>query len=118
METTLEKTTPVEYELHVHATAEDMEPELKKALKEQSKNMDVQGFRKGKVPLGLVKKMHGEAIGYKVAEEYVQDIFDDEIEDRELEPLGRPTLTQLDYEIDGELNAAIRFGVRPEIDLK
>jgi trigger factor len=118
METTLEETSPVEYELRIHATAEDMEPELKKALKEQSKNMDVQGFRKGKVPLGLVKKMHGEAIGYKVAEEYVQDIFDDEIEERELEPLGRPTLTQLDYEIDGELNAAIRFGVRPEIDLK
>ena len=118
METTLEKTTPVEYELHVHATAEDMEPELKKALKEQSKNMDVQGFRKGKIPLGLVKKMHGEAIGYKVAEEYVQNVFDEEIEEHDVEPLGRPTLTQLDYEMDGDLQATIRFGIRPEIDLK
>ena len=118
METTLEKTTPVEYELHVHATAEDMEPQLKKALKEQSKNMDVQGFRKGKVPLGLVKKMHGEAIGYKVAEEYVQNVFDEEIEENDIEPLGRPTLTQLDYEMDGDLQATIRFGIRPEIELK
>jgi trigger factor len=118
METTLDKTNPVEYELHIHATAEDIEPELKKALKEQSKNMDVQGFRKGKVPLGLVKKMHGQAIGYKVAEEYVQDVFDEQIEEHGVEPLGRPSLTQLDYEVDGDLEATIRFGVRPEVELK
>jgi len=119
MDTTISKASPVEYELELHATAEDIEPKLKEALKEQRKHMDVQGFRKGKVPLGLVKKMHGETIGYKVAEEFVQDAFETEVESNdEIEPLGQPTITELDYEIDEDLRAVVRFGVRPEIDLQ
>jgi len=119
MDTTISKTSPVEYELELHATAEDLEPELKDALKSQRKHMDVEGFRKGKVPLGLVKKMHGEAIGYRVAEEFVQEAFEEEVEDSdELEPLGQPTITELDYELDEDLQAVIRFGVRPEVDLQ
>jgi trigger factor len=119
METTISKASPVEYELEIHATAADLEPKLKKALKEQRKHMDVQGFRKGKVPLGLVKKMHGEGIGYKVAEEFVQEAFEEEVEESdEIDPLGQPEMTALDYELDGDLRATIRFGVRPEIDLQ
>jgi trigger factor len=119
MDTTITKASPVEYELELHATAEEMEPKLKEALKEQRKHMDVQGFRKGKVPLGMVKKMHGEAIGYKVAEEFVQEAFESEVDESEdIEPLGQPTITELDYEIDEDLRAVVRFGVRPEVDLQ
>jgi trigger factor len=119
MDTTISKASPVEYELEIHATAEDLEPKLKEALKEQRKHMDVEGFRKGKVPLGMVKKMHGQAIGYKVAEDFVQEAFEDEVEENdEIEPLGQPEITALDYELDGDLTATIRFGVRPEIDLQ
>ena len=119
METTITETSSVEYEIEIHATADDLEPKLNKALKEQRKHMDVQGFRQGKVPLGLVKKMHGEAIGYKVAEEFVQEVFEDEVEDSDdIEPLGQPEMTALEYELDGDLRATIRFGVRPEIELQ
>ncbi|MFB6230825.1 MAG: trigger factor [Salinibacter sp.] len=119
MDTTLSKASPVEYELDIHATADELEPKLKEALKEQRKNMDVQGFRKGKVPLGLVKKRHGEAIGYRVAQEYVQEAFEREVEDSDgIEPLGQPTLTDLSYELDGDLQATIRFGARPEVELQ
>jgi len=119
MDTTLTKSSPVEYELDLHATAEDLEPKLKQALKAQRKNMDVQGFRKGKAPLGLVKKMHGEAIGYKVAEQFVQEAFEEAVEENdEIEPLGQPELVDLDYELDEDLHATIRFGVRPQVELE
>ena len=119
MDTTLSKASPVEYELDLHATADELDPKLKEALKAQRKNMDVQGFRKGKVPLGLVKKMHGEAIGYRVAERFVQEAFEEEVEESdEIEPLGQPTLVDLDYELDEDLQATLRFGVRPEVELE
>jgi len=119
METTITKSTPVEYEFEVHATADDIEPRLNKALRQQSNNMDMKGFRQGKVPLGMVKKMYGEAIGYQVAEEYVQDVFEDTMDERDdIDPLGQPLLTELDYEVDGNLHAVIRFGVSPEVELK
>jgi trigger factor len=119
METTITKSTPVEYEFEIHATADDIKPRLNKALRQQSNNMDMKGFRQGKVPLGMVKKMYGEAIGYQVAEEYVQDVFEDTMEENdEVDPLGQPLLTELDYEVDGDLHAVIRFGVEPEVELK
>lgn len=119
MDTTLSEASPVEYELEIHATADELEPSLKEALKEQRKHMDVQGFRKGKVPLGLVKKMHGEAIGYQVAQDFVQEAFEEEVEGKDdIEPLGQPTLTDLEYELDEDLRAVIRFGVRPNVDLQ
>ena len=119
MDTTLSKASPVEYELDLHATADELEPKLNEALKAQRKNMDVEGFRKGKVPLGLVKKMHGEAIGYKVAEQFVQEAFEDAVEEHdEIEPLGQPTLVDLNYELDEDLEATLRFGVRPEVELE
>ena len=119
MDTTLSKASPVEYELDLHAPADELDSKLKEALKAQRKNMDVQGFRKGKVPLGLVKKMHGEAIGYRVAEQFVQDAFEETVEaSDDLEPLGQPTLVDLDYELDADLTATLRFGVRPTVELE
>jgi trigger factor len=119
MDATISKASPVEYELEIHATAEDLEPKLNSALKEQRKQMDVQGFRKGKAPLGLVKKMHGEAIGYRVAEQYVQEVFEEEVDESDdIDPVGQPTMTALDYELDSDLRATIRFGVRPEVELQ
>ena len=119
METTIHQTTAVEYELEIHATADEIEPRLNKALRQQGQKMDVKGFRQGKVPLGLVKKMHGDAIGYQVAEEFVQEAFEEAMDERDdIEPLGQPTLVELDYEIDSDLRATIRFGVRPEVELK
>ena len=119
METTISQASPVEYELELTATADDIEPNLNEALKEQRKHMDVQGFRKGKVPLGLVKKMHGEQIGYKVAQEFVQEAFEEEVESNdEIDPLGQPTITELDYALDEDLRAMVRFGVRPEIEIQ
>jgi trigger factor len=118
METTINQASPVEYEFEVHATAEELEPKLKEALQAQRSQMDMKGFRKGKVPMDLVKQMHGKAIGYRLAESYVQEAFQNEIEENdEIEPVGQPLLSKLDYEIDGDLNATIRFGVRPEVEL-
>ena len=119
METSIKQATPVEYEFEIHATAEDLESELQKALRAQRSQMDVKGFRKGKVPMELVKKMHGQAIGYRVAERYVQDLFEEKVEEEsDLEPLGQPTMTEFDYELEGDLKAVIRFGVRPEVELE
>ncbi|MFB6278134.1 MAG: trigger factor [Salinibacter sp.] len=119
MDTTISKASPVECELELHATAEDLKPKLKQALKAQRKNMDVQGFRKGKAPLGLVKKMHGEAIGYRVAEQFVQEVFEQEVDENDdIEPLGQPEIVELNYELDEDLRATIRFGVRPQVELQ
>ena len=118
MEIEINQVTPVEYELDVKATADELAPDIEKALRAQQANTDKKGFRPGKVPMSMVKKMYGQAVGYKVAEQKVQEVFEQEMQDSELDVIGRPTLTQLDYAVDEDLHAVVRFGVRPEVELR
>ena len=120
MKTTFHDVSTTERELEVEASAEELEDDLNQALRAQRKQADMKGFRKGKVPLSLVKKMYGQQLGLQVAQRFVQEAFEQEVENNDDGPdvLGRPEITELDYEPDSDLRAVVRFGVRPEIELK
>jgi trigger factor len=118
MDVTINERSPVDFELDIRATNEELEPRLTAALKAQRKQMNLKGFRPGKVPLSLAKKMYGEAIAAQVAEEFIGEAYRDEVAgDESREVLGQPRLTELDYELGSDLHAVIRFGVRPEIEI-
>lgn len=119
MNTTVNQTSPVEYELEITAEASDLETDIKNAIRQQRAQTQLKGFRPGKVPLNLVKKLHGKALAYGIAEKKVQETFQEEIlTSDEYDVIGQPQLTELDYELDGDLRAVIQFGVRPEVELK
>ena len=119
METSIKKVSDVEYELEISATADDLAADFKAALQRQRGQTQMKGFRPGKVPLNLVKRMHGRAIAYALAEQKVQEIYEEEVLKKDdYDVLGQPKLTELDYELDSDLHAVIRFGVRPEVELK
>lgn len=119
MQTKITQRTPVEYELEITATADDLAPEFAKALRAQQTRTVLKGFRPGKVPLGLVKKMYGRALAYGLADKSVQETYESAVlEAGEHDVLGQPKITELDYEMDGDLRAVVQFGVRPTFDLE
>ena len=118
MDVEINEVTPVEYEWVLRAGADEMEPRVNEALKMQQKQADLEGFRKGKVPMSLIKKRFGKAIGHAVAEQLVQERFEQDLEDGDFDAIGQATLTQLDYELDEDLRAVVTFGVRPNVKLK
>lgn len=119
METKINKVSDVEYELEINADAADLADELKTALRRQRGQTQMKGFRPGKVPLSLVKKMHGKALAFGIAESKVQEAYKEEVlNSDDYDVIGQPKLTELDYEMDGDLHAIIKFGVRPEVELQ
>lgn len=118
METTVNQVGPAEYELEISATADELNPEIDKALRAQRGRTQLKGFRPGMVPLQMVRKMFGKAIAYGVAEQKVQQAYEEFVDRSDYDVLGRPKLTKLDYDLDQDLHAAIRFGVRPDIEIK
>ncbi|RMH70337.1 MAG: trigger factor, partial [Bacteroidetes bacterium] len=118
METTIKQLNEVEYELDITAPAADLAPDLDKALRAQRARTTMKGFRPGKVPMSLVRKMYGDAIAYGVAEEAVQRAYEDTIAGNEAyDVFGQPQLMHLDFGLDRDLHARIRFGVRPTFEL-
>lgn len=119
MDTTINQVNPVEYELEITATADDLAPEIKKALRAQQARTHMKGFRPGKVPLSLVKKMYGEALAYGIIDKSVQETYEETVLNaEEHDVLGQPKVTKLDYKLDGDLVAIVKFGVRPEVELQ
>ncbi len=119
MQTSIKKITPVEFELEITATAEDLAPEIMTELRTQRSKTSLKGFRKGKVPLSLVKKLYGKALAFGVAERSIQQTYESAVmKPGDHDVLGHPKITTLDYEMDGDLHAVIRFGVRPEFEIK
>ncbi|MEM6644727.1 MAG: trigger factor [Bacteroidota bacterium] len=120
MQTTLNPLTPVDYELQIEATAADLADEIKQALKTQRQRTQLKGFRPGKVPANIVKKLYGKDISFAIAAQRVQDTYEAEVlKNDDYDVLGQPTITTLDYnyDTDGSLSAVVEFGVRTPVEL-
>lgn len=119
MDTTIKQITPVEYEMQVAATAAELAPKINKQLRAQRANISLKGFRKGKVPMSILKKMFGESLVIEVIEREILEAFqDDVVESGTYKVIGLPSFGDFDYKLDGDLNAILKFGVQPEIEFK
>ncbi|MEM6336342.1 MAG: trigger factor [Bacteroidota bacterium] len=119
MNTQITEITPVEYDLEITATADDIQPRIDAALKRLRPQIDMKGFRPGKVPMGIVRKLYGKQAAVDVVEGLVQETYERTvISEGEHQVLGSPVITDIDYEPMGDLKAVVRFGVRPEIELQ
>lgn len=120
MQTEIRKINDVEFELEIKASADDLAHEINEAVRRQRVRTTMKGFRPGKVPTSMVKKVYGKSLAYGVAEDKVQTTFRAEVleGDTKYDVMGQPTITELDYEYEGDLRAVVSFGVRPDLKVK
>ncbi|MDA1029183.1 MAG: trigger factor [Bacteroidetes bacterium] len=119
MQTEIKKITDVEYDLEIIAAAADLATEIDESINKQKSRTTMKGFRAGKVPTAMVRKMYGKSLAYGIAEETVQRTFKAEILDnKNYDVLGQPVITDIEYEFEGDLKAVVRFGVRPTFGLE
>lgn len=79
--------------------------------------MTLPGFRAGKAPISLIKKMHGDAVEGDALEKLAQEKFKEIVEEQKLEPIGTPVMTDLHRHSGEGAHFKISYEVRPEITL-
>lgn len=110
---------PADYELVLTESAETLRPKLDAALKAYRNRVQMRGFRPGKAPLQMVQKLYGREVAAEIAEKEVQYAFEEEVLDNPAySVIGRPALTELEYDGQSDLKATVRFGVRPQVELQ
>ena len=80
------------HEMEVTITAKDIDKRVDTRLKEVGKTMTLPGFRKGKVPLNILKKRYGKAIMGEVLEQAVNESSAQALQDKELQPAIQPKI--------------------------
>lgn len=69
---------------------EDYAPRVEQALKDYQKKVVVNGFRPGKTPMGLVKKMYGKAMLVEEINKALGEALSNYIKENDLQILGEP----------------------------
>ncbi len=119
MKVNVEDVSTVQKKLKVELPPEVVSKEIDRACQKLGKEVSVKGFRKGKVPKAVVKRLFREHIEERVIESLIQDSLPKAIEESKLVPIVRPLI-----EGHGELKEKEPFSytalvdVRPEFDLK
>ncbi|WP_026914182.1 trigger factor [Christiangramia portivictoriae] len=108
----------------VDIAKEDYAGKVDKILKDYRKNANIPGFRKGHVPMGMVKKQYGQAVLVDEVNKLLQDSLNKYLTEEKLDVLGNPLPKEQEnfdwdrdnYSFEFELGLAPEFSV--DLDLK
>ena len=105
--------------LTVNLAEADYAPAVDAKLKEYSKKAQIKGFRPGKVPATLVRKMYGKGILADEINALLGKAVDGYIKDNKLKILGEPLPMSNNIDLDAQKDYAFQFelGLLPEFEL-
>ncbi len=94
MNITLDKQSATDGLIKVQLSATDYQPKVDEKLKDYARKANIKGFRQGKVPTGVIKKMFGKSILVEEVNHIVSHSVSDYIRDQKLRILGDPMPNQ------------------------
>lgn len=129
MEVLLNKLSDTEAVIKVNVKEEDYQSAFDKKIKEYSKKANIKGFRPGKVPSGVIKRMYGNSIKVEEINQQVYQKLNGYIKDNNLDILGYPLPdidkassidweNQKDFEFDYAIGMAGDFEVKLDKSIK
>ena len=99
---------------------EVVESNLDKVAKQAAKTMNVQGFRKGKVPVAVVKQRFADKLTEDAEAEALRKVLDGGLKELNIasaDLIGEPTISKFDKKEDGSIDVEISVAVKPVVDL-
>ncbi|WP_416902827.1 trigger factor [Micromonospora echinospora] len=118
MKSTVETLSPTRVRLAIEVPFVELEPSLRKAYREIGQQVQVPGFRKGKVPAAVIDQRvgRGAVLNEAVQEAIPQNILA-AVREHDLKTLGRPEVEITEFNDGDSLNFTAEVDVRPELTL-
>ena len=91
--------------------------EVDKRLKKLAKQVKIDGFRPGKVPMNIVAQRYGYSVQYEVMNDKVGEAFNKVTQDAKLRIAGAPKITEKEESTEGMLAFDALFEVYPDVKL-
>ncbi|OJX70147.1 MAG: trigger factor [Micrococcales bacterium 73-13] len=122
MKTTIEKLSPTRVKLSIAVTPEDLQPSIKHAYEHIAEQVNIPGFRKGKVPPPIIDQRIGRAeVLQHAVSEGLERFYRQAVTEEKVRAVGRPQadIAQLPDVKDwsGDLVIDVEVDVRPEFAL-
>lgn len=120
MDITLDKKSSTEALIKITLKETDYQPTVEEKVKEYARKASIKGFRPGKVPAGLIRKMYGKSILVEEVNRLLSESVNSYIKDNKLNLIGEPLPnlekaeqvnweTQKEFEFDYEVGLVDEF---------
>jgi len=119
MEMTSKRIDGANAEIKATITMDEVNANLNKIAKQLAKTANIQGFRKGKVPVSIVKKQYGQKLVEDAEAESLRDVLSKGLEELSISNeslIGEPNISQFDKS-ESKIEVTVKVAMRPEIEL-
>ena len=117
MQVSVETTQGLERRLTITVPAATVDAAVRKELNGLAKTRRIDGFRPGKAPVAIIKKMFGAMAHARVADEMMQNNFIKAIIESKLSPAGAPTMDPKEIKEGQDFEFTATFEVYPEFEV-
>ena len=118
MSVQVEDLSPVEKKLSFVVEPAKVDEKLDEAYKILGKQVQMKGFRPGKVPRRILEKRFGRHIQGEVAGGVISEAFDDAVEEHGFTPVTQPIIEQGKLAAGEEFTFSVTVEVKPEVPLE
>lgn len=119
MNITQENIDALNAKLKIQLTSEDYQEKVETVIVNYRKTASIPGFRKGKVPMGQVKKMIGKSVLVDEVNKILQEAIYKHITENKIEVLGNPLplTSEVDWDSASDLEFEYEMGLAPEFNV-
>ncbi len=118
MEVTINEKSAIARVAEIRVSSEELQPVFDRAYAKYRKKAEIRGFRKGKAPLEMIRRMYGDAIQHESLDDAADLFYKRAMEERNIRPLGQPTMVDMDFQPGKHFQFTIQYEVRPRITLR
>ncbi|NHB92606.1 trigger factor [Photorhabdus cinerea] len=118
MQVSVETTQGLGRRVTITVPAADIEKAVSSELVNVAKKVRIDGFRKGKVPMNIIKQRYGASVLQDVLSDLMQRNFINAIIEQKINPAGAPSYAPEQFKDGEDFTFSVEFEIYPEVELK
>jgi trigger factor len=118
LETNINIISESENEITITLTPEEIQADLEVEIEKQTRNIQIDGFRKGKAPKNVIKQIYRDSLEIQAAEKFANKKFWEIVDEKNIKPIGEPVITDFNYKSGENFTYKVKYEVLPNIQVK
>lgn len=116
MSSTLNDLSPVLKEISIEVSGEEVARAVEKAYAQLGREARVRGFRRGKAPRGVLRRMYGKALLSEVRSELVSAAFLEALKEHDIDPVSEPQVDAGELVEGQSYSFSVKIETTPRLD--
>ena len=118
MDVQVENVSSLRRKITIILAKKEVRKELDKGYSKLKKEVNLKGFRKGKIPKAIMEKKFKDQVETGAVDQLVQATYFDAVEQEKIEPVVHPEITEYSFNDDGTLTYVAEVDIKPEFELQ